>query len=1825
MPTPFPLTNQQSTQMSTPLQDVQTPQSAPRRLSSWLDSIFQPVGQAVAPLAQDVAGGITHFVAPSHEPAVRQAVGSAVSGLPRTFAEAAPFMLKNAPGPLKALGLADVALRSFAGTPPEASAGQKLGATALETAAFAGAPRVGGRVAETLAQRGVGRLGQRLGSTAGTLGAFEGVNAATSAVMGQPYDPLTAEHIAGTVASVLPFEAAGVGMDLMGKWGEYVAKQREAEKASQLTQAREIAPEVPRMETLPESEAQKEQDKFKIDPAWQVSVQSPQLHPETKETVPRYVQIDDLTGGENRWSKSPETLKAEGFTLPEGIETLPQGKYKMSEVMEKLKPQEPPALPQLSPTDRTQLAQMQANGANSTTLATAAQKMQESKPLRKPTESIYDYVVRTLGVDSKIDLPNHPEMLLESWQQAWRKGGELLGMPPGEVARLEPWALRLAATAGKGLGETRVLPTTRAIDPASGGTTEGFFTPSRGDVPNAFVALALQNPDPAMRGFYTFAHAFSHELFHNHEMQALRHTFAPEGVRDPKIELIKNLHAQAAQLDQLEMGQSVRALGEMLGHRAPENFLTSRKNFYTPDVQGRSEYLADMFSLTSMAAVSPIRSKTFKAVDEVMRFGGGDFTNFLRGIVSDLATLFHNLAEFAEPLFGWKEGNARKISDIQKGLQKLLASAEESDAAVQHFLQMQQTRQARPWAPIPPVNYTQASKMLKAWYRPHEVDAELQQLVKDVSPMVVPQMTLDPTVEGKRFKFLDFFTAFPQLARIKPELADGASLGRNYGTMAREFLSVVRQFFRDPQTGKEGMDDLIRLAKEGTPLNSAWNEMTLRQNEWQIEHNGEMMPLSEVNKLKQFPTLSKDDQQTMLRLRDMASAANVHSANKHYDSFRNKIGFAVSKGLMSHDLTLKWDEAEKIGKALAGTYLDPDVYALAPQVAAERWGDRQQHQMKVDEYAAKGPVQANAVTKMRESFGIDENGIPEDSTKPNSLSKQLGRYREQLLGGFRQDKQTQLFDFDGKPGWNPEMRLGRWIIAHKEKGKPAEFNGFRHKEDFDKKLAALNELKAKGGIEYLKIADKTDTNDDYAGMNPDQFGSYSEAVEAMNRRVIARMSHEHPEMGEEIRKELLDELKPGRALAAMLESPHMKERRLVGGRENLNMAEGFLHYYNNTAYTIAKRYEIAQQNLYLKDPKMRANPNYVMNMKKYFDEITNNSEGKGVYSFLKKLIAFNYIYFSPSLAFVELTQQGINHIPALMMQGKGFLEALDAVKTANFDVAQAMLKGRKSKLGYDIYETPELTRVMKQAVEKNIAGAGVGWNQEFWELAHDVNFINSRNFFGGNGAILDRTGLIGKPLYQMFKLGTNLHGIAIAQNTKVAFKTAYEHFRGKGETEEAAFKHAEEVTTESMHGGGRASRPLWFLGHGPGSPGVTVGSLMYSLQMYVYNTVAQMGNYLSQAIKNTVKNPTEITAAHKAAATMLGAQLVLAGVGGIPVTSQMISLIEQLFPGTEPRRRMREAFYGTGKWLNSKTHLVGNDEDMGQFLTTAASDGLMTSLFPWNMSNRFELGVLMGVDPYRGFDWKNVVGPGGPLLEQLLVKPIQALGQGDYGEALREVIPNSNVRRLATEAANGWDVRNKDSRLNVELDKNEKILLALGFTPKRVADFQELDQMKRRAEKVHSLDQKKFHEDMAARLVSGDQETVTQQLMQRTRDLPGYDPREGARRIAELVQQREIPYDPLRSGSKTSRSYTIGELFDRTMGGRDQGQAAQPSETERYFQRLGIQQRIGFPEPPSSGTMKEAQLVDMLLRQNPVMSRQEALEMVQQQMRPRTAARLAGY
>jgi len=198
-----------------------------------------------------------------------------------------------------------------------------------------------------------------------------------------------------------------------------------------------------------------------VDPNWQVTVQAPQAH-ESGRTIPGYVQIDDVSGGQNRWSKGPETLRNEGYNVPD-LSELPSGKYTMKEAQDAVSKLRSNRLPEAqAPSDIQPVGEEVRPSAGEQSAPQEPEQKEVAKPEVAPAPSD-DFVLQA----SK--LLKSPERLRYS---ADRKGevdaGQLVNrlmnlVPTDERAILEP--LREQFPAGQKTTFDEVAKAVQALTP----------------------------------------------------------------------------------------------------------------------------------------------------------------------------------------------------------------------------------------------------------------------------------------------------------------------------------------------------------------------------------------------------------------------------------------------------------------------------------------------------------------------------------------------------------------------------------------------------------------------------------------------------------------------------------------------------------------------------------------------------------------------------------------------------------------------------------------------------------------------------------------------------------------------------------------------------------------------------------------------------------------------------------------------------------------------------------------------------------------------------------------------------------------------------------------------------------------------------------------------------------------------------------------------------------------------------------------------------------------------------------------------------------------
>jgi hypothetical protein len=348
----------------------------------------------------------------------------------------------------------------------------------------------------------------------------------------------------------------------------------------------------------------------------------------------------------------------------------------------------------------------------------------------------------------------------------------------------------------------------------------------------------------------------------------------------------------------------------------------------------------------------------------------------------------------------------------------------------------------------------------------------------------------------------------------------------------------------------------------------------------------------------------------------------------------------------------------------------------------------------------------------------------------------------------------------------------------------------------------------------------------------------------------------------------------------------------------------------------------------------------------------------------------------------------------------------------------------------------------------------------------------------------------------------------------------------------------------------------------------------------------------------------EKVAARKAAGLMFGTQFLLGGVVGMPFVAAGMGVVDELFPEAQVKRKLRTAFFG----------LASDDADMGHLIADVAMGGVFGALPNGpDVGSRFQLGSMLGVSPYSGFTWKNLAGAGASTLESLFVKAPGELVRGQVGKAFETAAP-SGVKQLVRVINDDWQVRDYSERLVMEPSEAEKVMMAIGFKPKRFNQYMERQALIEQSELARSRETTRFHSDMADRLLAGDGNGVQSALYARQLEDNRYDVRAGLAKVVKMVQDRVTPVDPRREG-------TLGNAEDVEQILRLYPQAGGPTEMQRLESGRQLEQAVGIPMPPTGrDEYRRALLIDQVMQMNPMVSRAQAASMVQRMLSPRTHA-----
>ncbi len=1385
------------------------------------------------------------------------------------------------------------------------------------------------------------------------------------------------------------------------------------------------------------------------------------------------------------------------------------------------------------------LTELEKDGAGTAQLGQAVAALGE---LRKG-ETIQSLALREAQIDRMLREPGNPQALMESTQRFFTKLYQLKGESPERVAYLTRNAM-LTAARFRGIDETTIA---RALPDRE--HSANFAMPPMGEFKRTFVGILGEQgwkkfeEHLGLKGMEEFAHRWvlGHELTHQAQFKALtseQGLQAALGAPDPD-----NLRFyQRAWVEAKDMtpGDKGRAIDTLFRSVVPKAYADTASFIKWMGDRETAYAHPETGTTEFLADFTGLMSIAGKSARENVLFANSATINFVKGLYRDLTNIMSGVRDWFKATGDRATGD--KVTAIHENLQRMLRTIDEAEHLVDTFLAMGQRATARSFEEPPAMSWSEVNAYAQKAESVGRAEGSpmFQDVVDDAAKVMVPIRAL----EGERMNPWHRLVPVTQLMlRTFPMLREALYLGRAFRSDVSENTLKLWTPFTVTRKGMFGEKQAIdhetiqKLGQTDSPVNRLINKVMLQQ-------NAEQRTIWSESELKsrfpEFSSLKEQDRKLLLDSLPKFGQTAMSAAIMRIRANRQDVEGAMSRVLQANDKSMRQDEA----------------FQLGAKVVRAAW-DKQVPVGETTPIDLASAHQAEMELRAR---------LPEPL-----LNKVLDAAEQNWAPHLDMQKQMLGADGKGKLWYAPEVRLGDWMLAWQEKDGKPQVVGYKNKKEYDAKSASLQQQQAAGKLKYLSGWNKTDVNDRFHGMNPEMIDAY---IQADQRKLDSVLNAVADVADRETVDMIREEYKVGDGSTIVSTSPYMQQRMLVGGRETLNMVEGMIHYINATSNATAKRFVKTRQAVITNDPEMRANPNLQNVARDYLRNITDPPASE--FTGLKNLIFWNYMGLNPSSLPIESMQQLSTLAPYLVDRGAG---ALDVYKRI-FQAGTEVVKARANK---GVYANEELNAAVQKAKRERTIDTGVA--QELY-AAEDIDFVNSRMMTTGSGKVQAARDLVAKPAYHMLKLARDFYGLATIFNSESAFVTSYKYAReALKHTPDEAARFAKDATDITMFGGGVANRPMALYGLGKAQG---VGGLMYSLQGYTFNMLSFMAHQVKRSVMDSSLSPAEKLAARKAAGLMFGTQLVLGGVMGMPLVAGAVALVDQVFPEAQVKKHMREAFFNLAK----------DDEEMGHLIADGSMNGLFNALTPADVGSRFQLGNLMGVNPYNGFSWKNVVGPAGTMLENY-VKAAQSGVRGD-AKAVAEDLSPAGLKGLVRMVGNDGAIQDRMGNLVMDATPTEKTLMAVGFKPKRYNQALERKALLEQAEKVAQASAQDFHQTVADALAAGNSPLVQQLLYTRQQQEPGYDVQTGIRKAADLVQQRVTPYDPRRTGSVATgrEASSILRLYP---------QGTTPSEVQRLQSSTNLQQASGVPiRPPGPQEYRRAGMMDRLMQANPTMTRATA-------------------
>ena len=760
--------------------------------------------------------------------------------------------------------------------------------------------------------------------------------------------------------------------------------------------------------------------------------------------------------------------------------------------------------------------------------------------------------------------------------------------------------------------------------------------------------------------------------------------------------------------------------------------------------------------------------------------------------------------------------------------------------------------------------------------------------------------------------------------------------------------------------------------------------------------------------------------------------------------------------------------------------------------------------------------------------------------------------------------------FAANPAWATAQRFGKFDLEYRRGGK-VYYDKVNSRKEAEQKVAEL-------GGQITRFEPTAVTDDTAAAIfnnrdTPRQLARLRE-LEANRLDILSKVYE--PEVIEDMkRNSAVEQYAVEAAYAGGVKGVETHERRLSKGAEELSWLQNHINWVGQNASHWTREKFKSQARLLISDPTMQERSDLQDMARTYVREML--SADPQIAKTINRVTSTWLMGFNFGSAIVNATQLMTRGVAEFTnITGK----PLDSYKRL-LNVYNEMIGAAQGK-GW----AGEHDWVVKQMKDEGVVGATL-FDED--SMQHEKTATNLKRALAKN-----RPQNLGQFLGTLAGQYSNISMMAFKAMERVnntgAVLTAYDIYRERGLTRDAAYQRALETNRTINDVGGKANRPIGLFS-GTVKFSKSAAMITTSMQTYTLGTIWQLGNYLSRGgFGNSSLTAGERWNARKAAVQMLATQVGAAGMLGLPFVNQALGVLDKYFPELQLKNNLREFI----------SRFIGEDESNGNVLADMAMTG-MPSMLGWDWHQRLSMGnIIPGLSEVNGAQPGLLMGAPYSVVSQF-VGGAASVANGDYAKATNMVPPG--IKKFVDLAVAGFRARDYNGKPIADLTPGETVGVALGFTSKRVADINTANRQATQAEKVQTAQDKVFSERLVAEVEKGNFGNIQETLNERARQDPKFDPLAAARTIAKASVDMQFPKD-LRRNRKASnilKRYNIPESM--------------PTEVARKQYEMVVLQHLGVPMRPRD--LQKAALMDALRLQNPEATTLELRRTVENMMKPK--------